>query len=91
MAQSDNDRRNRLNTLLIVLIVQVGVITLGIVLLSLFGGLWLDRTFGTKPLFTLVLLLAGTPVSVLVMLGISRRVLARIESQPAKPEDDRSV
>lgn len=80
-----------MNNLLIVLIVQVGVVTLGIILLSLFGGLWLDRTFGTQPLFTLVLLLAGTPVSVLVMLGISRRVLARFKSEPGKPDGDRSA
>lgn len=79
-----------MNNLLIVLIVQVGIVTLAVILLSLFGGLWLDRTFGTKPLFTLVLLLAGTPLSVLVMLFISRRTLARIKSRPAKAEDDRS-
>jgi hypothetical protein len=52
MAQSDHKGRNILNTLLVVLIGQVGCVTLVIVLASVFGGLWLDGLFGTKPLFT---------------------------------------
>jgi F0F1-type ATP synthase assembly protein I len=79
MEQSDNNPRNILNTLLIVLIGQVGCLTTVIVLASVFGGLWLDKTFGTKPLFTLILLLAGIPISVLLMLFISRRTLARMK------------
>ena len=81
MEQSDNNPRNILNTLLIVLIGQVGCLTTVIVLASVFGGLWLDQTFGTKPLFTLILLLAGIPISVLLMLFISRRTLARLKLQ----------
>ena len=81
MSQSDNNPRNILNTLLIVLIGQVGCLTILIVLASVFGGLWLDNTFGTKPLFTLILLLAGIPISVLLMLFISRKTLARLKLQ----------
>jgi F0F1-type ATP synthase assembly protein I len=81
MQQSDNNPRNILNTLLIVLIGQVGCLTTVIVLASVFGGLWLDQTFGTKPLFTLILLLAGIPISVLLMLFISRKTLARLKLQ----------
>jgi F0F1-type ATP synthase assembly protein I len=81
MEQSDNNPRNILNTLLIVLIGQVGCLTIAIVLASVFGGLWLDKTFGTKPFFTLALLIAGIPVSVLLMLFISRRTLARMKLQ----------
>jgi F0F1-type ATP synthase assembly protein I len=81
MQQSDNNPRNILNTLLIVLIGQVGCLTTVIVLASVFGGLWLDKTFGTKPLFTLILLFAGIPISVLLMLFISRKTLARMKLQ----------
>ena len=79
MEQSDNNPRNILNTLLIVLVGQVGCLTTVIVLASVFGGLWLDQTFGTKPLFTLILLIAGIPISVLLMIFISRRTLARMK------------
>jgi F0F1-type ATP synthase assembly protein I len=90
MAQSGQKGRSILNSLLIVMIGQVGCLTLIIILASVFGGLWLDRTFGTKPVFTLALLLAGIPISVLVMLVVARRTLARLKEQAEKDSDHSS-
>ena len=90
MAQSGQKGRNILNSLLIVMIGQVGCLTLVIILASVFGGLWLDRTFGTKPVFTLVLLLAGVPISVFVMLIVARRTLARLKDKAEKDTDSSS-
>ena len=87
MAQSERKGRKILSTLLIVMIGQVGCLTLVIILASVFGGLWLDNTFGTKPVFTLVLLFAGIPISVLVMLVVARRTLARLKEQADKESD----
>jgi F0F1-type ATP synthase assembly protein I len=84
MAQSGQKGRSILNTLLVVMIGQVGCLTLIIILASVFGGLWLDQTFGTKPVFTLALLFAGVPVSVFVMLTVARRTLARLKDQAEK-------
>jgi F0F1-type ATP synthase assembly protein I len=81
MAQSDENRRNLLSTLLIVVIGQVGCLTLAVILASVFGGLWLDNMFGTKPVFTLVLLFAGIPLSVILMLYVSRKSLARLKEK----------
>ena len=87
MTQSEQKGSNILNTLLIVMIGQVGCLTLVIILASVFGGLWLDNTFGTKPVFTLALLFAGIPVSVLVMLSVARKTLARLkETAEKEPE-----
>ena len=88
MAQSDNNRKNILNTLLIVMIGQVGCLTLVIILASVFLGLWLDGMFDTKPLFTLILLFAGIPLSVILMLFVSRRTLARLQDQNKLEEKD---
>ena len=90
MTQSEQKGRSILNTLLIVMIGQVGCLTLIIILASVFGGLWLDNTFGTKPVFTLVLLLAGIPISVLVMLLVARKTLARLKEQAEKDTDTSS-
>ncbi len=87
MAQSGQKGRSILNTLLIVMIGQVGCLTLIIILASVFGGLWLDKTFGTKPVFTLALLFAGVPVSVFVMLTVARRTLARLKEEAEKDKD----
>ncbi len=88
MAQSGNDRQSVSNSFLIALITQVGCLTLVIILVSLLGGLWLDRTFGTKPLFTLILLLAGTPLSVIAMLFVARRAIAKIKSRSDKKDSN---
>jgi F0F1-type ATP synthase assembly protein I len=81
MAQSEDKGRSILNTLLIVMIGQVGCLTLVIILASVLGGLWLDKIFHTKPILTLILLFAGIPVSVLVMISVARRTLARLKDR----------
>jgi len=90
MAQSGQKGRGILNTLLVVMIGQVGCLTLIIILASVFGGLWLGKTFGTKAVFILVLLFAGIPISVFVMLVVSRRTLARLKEQADKEKDSDS-
>jgi len=80
MTQTDDKKQNIVYTVLIVLVGQVGCLTLVIILASVFGGLWLDQTFHTKPLFTLILLFAGIPLSVVLMLTVARRTLSRIKS-----------
>ena len=90
MAQSEQKGRSILSTLLVVMVGQVGCLTLIIILASVFGGLWLDNTFGTKPVFTLVLLFAGIPISVLVMLVVARKTLARLKDQAEKDTDTSS-
>jgi len=68
-------------TLLVVVIGQVGCLTLAVILASVFAGLWLDSHFDTKPVFTLVLLFAGIPLSVFLMLYASRKSLARLKEK----------
>ncbi len=86
MAQVDQKRSEGLRTVLIVLIGQVGCITLGVVVVSVVVGLWLDTILHTRPIITLVLLFAGVPVSVVLMLFLARRTLAKMEAQRAEQE-----
>lgn len=81
MTQSEPKGRSILTNVLIVMIGQVGCLTLVIIMASVFGGLWLDKVFGTKPVITLALLFAGIPVSVIVMLSVARRTLARLKDK----------
>ncbi len=85
MAQSDSNRPSGFNTLLIVLIGQMGCLTLVVITLSVLAGLWLDNNFHTKPIFTLVLLLAGVPVSILLMLYAARKSVERFKAKQAPP------
>lgn len=68
---------------------QIGCVTLLIVLAAVFGGLWLDARFDTRPLFTLALLIASIPVSLIVMLFVVRLVTSKIKTNP--PKEDESI
>ncbi|NLG98025.1 MAG: AtpZ/AtpI family protein [Chloroflexi bacterium] len=75
---------------------QVGCVTLLIVIAAALGGLWLDDTFQTRPVFTIILLLASIPVSLAAMLYIVRMFTSKIKAGPppeGKPqlEDDSVV
>lgn len=87
MAQSNQNRQNMVYTLLVVMIGQVGCITLAVILASVFGGLWLDETFGTGRVFTLALLFAGIPLSVFLMMFAARKTLARLQKQVETEEN----
>ena len=42
---------------------QIGCVTVILVLVAAFGGIWLDNILGTKPLITIVLILGAAPLS----------------------------
>jgi F0F1-type ATP synthase assembly protein I len=57
---------------------QVGCITLVIILVALFVGLWLDNQLNTRPLFTLILMMGSVPVTLVIMFWVVRKTTARI-------------
>ncbi|NJN43523.1 MAG: AtpZ/AtpI family protein [Anaerolineae bacterium] len=70
---------------------QVGCLTLVIIFLSLFGGLWLDNQFSTRPLFTILLLVGSIPVTLVAMFWVVRKTTAHIKpaskSKPSYSEE----
>jgi len=68
---------------------EVGCLTLIIVILSVFGGIWLDRILGTKPLFTISLVLLSAPISLVLTYWIAKRAVRDIkppQMTQTKPE-----
>ena len=63
---------------------QVGCLTLVIVLVALFGGLALDRIFGTKPVFTIILLLGSAPLALYLTFWVAMRSIKNL-TPPAPP------
>ncbi len=61
---------------------QVGCLTLVIILGALLGGLWLDNSLGTRPMFTILLMVFSVPVTVVAMLWVVRRATAKIKPVP---------
>lgn len=67
---------------------QIGVLTLVAVFGPLVLGLWLDKTFATRPLFTLLLLLASFPLTMYVIYRVSLRAISKIH---APQNDDKAA
>jgi MFS-type transporter involved in bile tolerance (Atg22 family) len=91
MRQPDDQGKGKyqyaLNLTVVGIFGQVGCLTLIIILTALFAGLWLDKYFNTKPLFTIVLMLGSMPVSLLLMYKIIMWATRRIK--PVKTETDK--
>jgi len=49
-----------------------------IVLIALFGGLWLDNRFGTRPWITVILVIGSVPVALVAMFWVVRKATSRI-------------
>ena len=67
----------------------VGCLTIVIIFASLLLGLWLDRTFDTLPLFTILLLVGSMPLSWIGVFKVVNR--AKKQFPPTLSQPDRST
>ena len=81
MSHPENSSKDRFNTILATVVGQVGCLTPVILLGALFAGLWLDRQFETKPLFTILFIVGSAPVSVFVLYRIVRSATAKLKTE----------
>lgn len=89
----DPRRNNRLgyarNLTLAVVAGQVGCLTLIIVLAALFGGLWLDQQFDSRPLFTIILMIGSVPVTLVAMFWVVRAATSRLTFDQNRQQSER--
>jgi len=85
---SDFRKMNKRNLWVAALAAQVGFLTLVIILAAVLGGLALDARLGTKPWFTIGLLLASVPVSLVIMVVITRKTVSKIRSNSGDKADE---
>jgi F0F1-type ATP synthase assembly protein I len=79
MSQPENRSNNRFYTILATVVGQVGCLTPLILIGALFAGLWLDRQFDTKPLFTILFIVGSAPISVFILYLIVRKATAKLK------------
>lgn len=76
---------------LAIVVGQVGCLTIIIIFAALFLGIWLDNSFDTKPIFTVGLIIASIPVTLIAMLLVVRtatRRLTETETDNGKSESE---
>ena len=96
MSESEKQGKNNLqrayNLTLAGIAGQVGFLTLGIIFVALFGGLWLDKYMDSKPMFTIILLLASVPVTLFLMFRVVKSATKRIQpiEKDETPEEEQN-
>jgi MFS family permease len=76
-------QKNVFNVRLVSLGAQIGCLTLGVVFLGLIGGMWLDRVLGTKPLFTIALVLGAAPLALFLSFWAAMQAVKDLNLPPA--------
>lgn len=65
-------------TLAFKVIAQVGILSLVAIVAAVFGGVYLDRLLGTRPLFIVLLLLVSFPALLYIIYRVALRAVADI-------------
>jgi F0F1-type ATP synthase assembly protein I len=89
VSSGDDGQQAAFGAVLATTVAQVGCVTVIVILGALALGLALDSVLDTKPLFTLLLVLASIPLSLYVLVRIALSAVAQI-SPPPKAADGRS-
>lgn len=76
---------------------QIGCVVPVIILVSVLLGLWLDRTFGTGRLITLIMVLGSLPVSIYLTFRLAMRAVSEMNrslptpsGRPSPPEEEQT-
>jgi len=67
---------------------QVGCVTLVIVFIALFLGIYLDRLLGTKPVLLIILVLGSAPIALYLTYKIAINAVREASALATKQKDD---
>lgn len=62
------------------LLSQIGCVTIVLIGVALAGGLWLDARLDTRPLFTVLFILASVPVTLYLMVRVVLSGMTKLQS-----------
>lgn len=79
------------STIVALLLGQIACVTLVLLGLAIAGGLFIDNRMGTKPAWTLIFVGISVPISVVLMLWIVRKALAKLNSDSNPNDTDKEL
>lgn len=71
----------------------VGFLTVGVIVVAVFGGLALDKWLGTRPLFVVLFIVGSFPLSLYIIYRAALDTVARVKPvalAPRSKEDENS-
>lgn len=75
---------------------EIGCVTLVIIFVAVFGGLWLDRILGTKPILTILFVIGAGPLALFTTYWLAIRTVKDIQpgekaGTPAKAGEEEDI
>ena len=86
MNQPDRKQQDEFRAAVTMTVVWVAGLTLIIIFVALFAGIFLDKFLNTKPIFTVVLTVASIPLTIFATFRVVKAATSRI--QPAKKKEN---
>jgi F0F1-type ATP synthase assembly protein I len=82
--------QDEFRTAVIMTVIWVAGLTLVIIFVALFAGILLDKFLDSKPLFTIVFMVASIPLTIYLTLRVVRSATSRINPPPKtkNPEEE---
>mgnify|MGYP002713105062 CR=1 FL=1 len=68
---------------------QIGCLTVVILFAAVFGGLWLDKVFDSKPIITILLVIISAPAALGLTFWVAMRAAKRVN--PPVPTEEQSI
>jgi F0F1-type ATP synthase assembly protein I len=79
MGRETGKGQDEFRTAVTMTVVWVAGMTLVIIIGALLAGLWLDKILNTKPVLTIIFILASIPVTLFLTFRLVKRATARIQ------------
>lgn len=94
MSSPDQNKKDRkqyiFNLALAAVAGQAGCLTLVIVLVAVFLGLWLDSRLDTRPMMTLIFVFGSLPITLILMFAVVRGATKRMKFNHSSTEEENS-
>ena len=70
---------------------QIGGLTLVVILVAIFGGIYIDRLLDPRPLFTIILIVGSFPISMYVIYRVALGAVGSIKPASSRPRGQKEM
>lgn len=90
MGKVNEKKRDEFRTAVTMTVAWVAGLTLLVIFGALMAGLWLDKVLNSKPILTIVFIIASIPVTLILTFRVVKSATARIQPDNNKgmPEEE---
>jgi F0F1-type ATP synthase assembly protein I len=88
MNQSGKKQQSEFRAAVTMTVIWVAGLTLIIIFVALFAGIYLDKLLSSKPLFTIVLTIGSIPVTIFATYRVVKAASSRIQPVPKRENSE---